>query len=57
MTKKSKQKTGTISVNQEQKTDLFDVLCGDSDSKEACQRFVEKLEQKSQSFSRKSPRS
>lgn len=57
MTKKSKQKTGTISVNQEQKTDLFDVLCGNSDSKEACQRFVEKLEQKSQSFSRKSPRS
>lgn len=57
MINKTKRSTNAITVNHEQKTDLFEVLCANSHSKEACQKFVDKLEQKSQTSLKKSPRS
>ena len=55
MTKKpQKQQPSAIAVNQPQKIDLFDTMCRNSHSKEACQRFVDKLEQSSQNYANKS---
>ena len=56
MTKKRQEKTNAINVNinQQQKADLFDTMCSNSHSKEACQRFVDKLENGSQSYASKS---
>jgi hypothetical protein len=53
MTKKRQEKTNGINVNQQQKADLFDTMCSNSHSKEACQRFVDKLENGSQSYTSK----
>jgi 3'-phosphoadenosine 5'-phosphosulfate (PAPS) 3'-phosphatase len=54
MTKKRQEKANPINVNQQQKADLFDTMCSNSHSKEACQRFVDKLENGSQSYVSKS---
>lgn len=54
MTKKRQKKTSPIKVTPPQKVDLFDAMCGNSRSKEACQRFVDKLEESSQNYANKS---
>ncbi len=56
MTNKRQEKTNVINVNshQQQKADLFDTMCSSSHSKEACQRFVDKLENGSQSYASRS---
>ena len=53
MTKKRQEKTNAINVVQQQKANLFDTMCGNSHAKEACQRFVDKLENASQSYASK----
>ena len=54
MTNKRHENANAININQQEKADLFDTMCSSSHSKEACQRFVDKLENGSQSYASRS---
>lgn len=55
MTNKNSQNRKTanqIAFSSETHPDLFETLCSDSASKDACQRYVDRLEEASRNISR-----